>query len=165
MAKSVKPIPEGCHTVIPYLMVRGAADAIEFYKKAFGAQEICRMAMPGGNIMHAEIKIGDSLIFLGDECPTMMFSPASLGGTSVSIHLYVENVDAAHERAVKAGATSQMPPQDMFWGDRYTKLVDPFGHSWGIATHIEDVSAEEMDRRAQAFCAQMAEQAPKESAA
>jgi len=158
MASKVKPIPEGNRTVTPYLAVKGAAAALDFYKKAFGAEELCRMPDPSGRIMHAEFKIGDSCIFLADECPGMSNSPASLGGTTVSIHLYLENVDAAHDRAVAAGAKSLMPPTDMFWGDRFTKLVDPFGHSWGIATHIEDVSPEECSRRSQEFFAKMAQQ-------
>ena len=148
---AVKPIPEGYHTVTPYLCVRGAAEAIEFYKKAFGAQEIFRMPYPDGQkLMHAEIKIGDSHIMLSDEMPGMgssSKSPQSLGGSAVSQHLYVENVDKAMEQAVAAGATVEMPAMDMFWGDRFGKLVDPFGHSWSVATHIEDVPGDEMARR------------------
>jgi uncharacterized glyoxalase superfamily protein PhnB len=161
MANKVKPIPDGAHTVTPYLTVKGAAQAIEFYKKAFGATELMRMPGPGGAVMHAEIKIGDSLIFLAEEFPGMgNGSPSSLGGTTVGIHLNVENVDAVHDRAVAAGAKSQMPPQDMFWGDRFTKLVDPFGHSWSISTHIEDVSPEEMQRRSVEAMKQMANMKP-----
>jgi len=161
----VKPVPEGYHTVQPYLVLKDAAAAIEFYKKAFGATEVCRMTGPDGkSVMHAEIKVGDSLIFLSNECPSGQGNkaPATLGGTTVSLMLYVPNVDVLHKQAVGAGATSEMPPQDMFWGDRFGKLVDPFGHSWAIATHIEDVSAEEMKRRSDAFCAEMAK---KQSAA
>ena len=147
---AVKPIPEGYHTVTPYLCIRGAADAIEFYKKAFGATEICRMPYPDGTkLMHAEIQIGDSHIMLGDEMPGMgtSKSPMSLGGNCVSQHLYVDNVDKAIEKAVAAGAKVEMPAMNMFWGDRFGKLVDPFGHSWSVATHIEDVPPDEMTRR------------------
>ena len=160
MAKSVKPIPEGQHTITPYLTINGADEAIAFYRKAFGAQEIGRMPGPGGKgVGHAELKIGDSFLYLADVCPEMGgHTPKSLGGSPVGIHLYVENVDAVFDRAVAAGATPKVPPQDMFWGDRFGKLVDPFGHSWAIATHIEDVSAEEMKRRSDAFCAEMAKQ-------
>jgi PhnB protein len=157
MASKVKPVPEGFHTVTPYLTLSNAAEAIEFYKKAFGAVELCRMAGPGGQgIGHAEIKIGDSHLFLADECPGMgNRSPKSLGGTTIGIHLNVEDVDAVFARAVKAGATPQMQPADMFWGDRFGKLADPFGHSWSVSTHIEDVTPEEMERRAVAAMAQM----------
>jgi len=158
MAGNVKPIPEGNHTVTPYLSVKGAAAAIEFYKKAFGAVELCRMPDPMGRVMHAELRLGDSVLFLSEECPGMNNSPQTLGGTTVTLHLYVENVDAAFNQAVAAGAQTQMPPTDMFWGDRFSKVVDPFGHSWGIATHVEDVSAEEMERRTQEFFAKMAQQ-------
>ena len=161
MAKKVKPIPDGAHTVTPYLTIRGAAQAIEFYKKAFGATEILRMPGPSGAVMHAELKIGDSVIFLSEEFPGMgNGSPSSLNGTTVGIHLNVENVDAAHDRAVSAGAKSLMPPQNMFWGDRFTKLVDPFGHSWSLSTHIEDVSPEEMQRRSEEAMKQMAQMKP-----
>ena len=155
MSKS-KRIPPGFHTVTPHLEVRGAAQAIEFYKKAFGAEEICRMAGPDGqSIMHAEIKIGDSLIFICEEWPGMSRSPQALGGTPVTVHLYVNNADKVFNQAVAAGATAQMPLMDAFWGDRYGTLVDPFGHSWGIAQHIEDVPPEEMAKRAQAAFAEM----------
>jgi PhnB protein len=159
MTKKVKPIPDGCRTVTPYLTVRNASEAIAFYKKAFGAEEVCRMTAPDGkSIMHAEIKIGDSLVYLGEECPDQgpgNRAPQTVGATTVSIMLYVEDVDAAHTRAVTSGAKSHFPPQDMFWGDRFTKVVDPFGHEWAIATHVEDVSVEEMGRRAEAFFKQM----------
>jgi PhnB protein len=152
---SVRPIPEGYHSMTPAVIVQDAAAAIEFYKRAFGAEEVFRMASPDGTkIWHAELKIGDSLLMLGDEMPEMgAVSPKTLGGTGSSIHLYVEDADAVVQRAVAAGATITMPLEDAFWGDRYGKIADPFGHSWGIATHQEDVSEEEMARRVQAFTA------------
>jgi uncharacterized glyoxalase superfamily protein PhnB len=157
MAQKPKAIPEGFHTVTPGLVVNDGARAIEFYKKAFGAEELSRMTGPGGKgVMHAEIRIGNSTLFLGDESPEMgAVSPTTLKGTPVSLHLYVEDVDAAFKRATAAGATVKMPVTDMFWGDRYGKVTDPFGHTWGLATHKEDVSPEEMTRRAKEFMAQM----------
>ncbi len=154
-----KTTPEGHHSVTPYLAVKDAAKAIEFYKRAFGAQEVARMAGPGGHgIMHAEIRIGDSLLMLSDEFPGAgCASPQSLGGTTCQLFFYVPDVDAAFKRAVAAGATSRMPVSDMFWGDRYGKLTDPFGHEWGLATHKEDVAPQEMKKRAEAFFAQMAQ--------
>ncbi len=143
MSESVKPIPEGHNTLTPHLVVRGAGEAIEFYKKAFGAEEVARMAGPDGKLMHGEIKIGGSMIYLCDEFEGMTRSPQSLGGSSVTLHLYVENVDDWFARAVEAGATVQMPLENAFWGDRYGKLADPFGHEWSIATHIKDVTFEE----------------------
>lgn len=149
MAGTVKPIPEGYHTVTPYLVVKGAADAIDYYKRAFGAVERARMPGPEGLIMHAELQIGDSLVMLSDETPNMgNRSPKTLGGTTVSVFLYVDDVDAVHQRALDAGGTQKMAVSDMFWGDRFGTLVDPFGHEWGIATHVEDVTPEEMGRRA-----------------
>lgn len=158
MAKHVKAVPEGCHTVTPHLAVRGADRAIEFYKKAFGAEELMRMPTPDGKtLMHAELRIGDSRIFLSDEFPDMgCRSPQSLGGATSALHLYVEDVDAAFNRAVAAGAQVRMAVADMFWGDRYGKVVDPFGHEWGMATHKEDLTPEEIRKRADAFFAQMA---------
>ncbi len=158
MTKHAKSIPEGYHTLTPYLVVRGASQAIEFYKRAFGAEELMRMPGPDGkSIMHADLRIGDSRIFLSDEFPDMgCRSPQSLGGTASSLHLYVEDVDAAFKRAVEAGAQVRMPVADMFWGDRYGKLLDPFGHEWGMATHKEDLTPEEIRERANAFFAQMA---------
>ena len=151
------PIPDGYHTVTPYLICKGAAEAIDFYTKAFGAVERFRMPGPGGNVMHAEIQIGDSVVMLSDENPDLgALSPQTLGGTCGSILIYTDNVDSAYEQAVEAGATATMPPNDMFWGDRYGRLVDPFGHHWGVATHIEDVSPEEMGERAEAYAAEMA---------
>lgn len=151
MASKVKPIPEGYHTATPYLIVKGGARAIEFYKKAFGATELTRMADPSGKIGHAEIKIGDSTIMLADEVTEMGYrSPESLGGSPVSILLYVEDVDALFSQAVAAGAKVQRPVTDQFYGDRLGGLTDPFGHVWYIATHKEDVSPEEMQKRAAA---------------
>ena len=150
MATKVKPIPEGYHTVTPYLTVRNAARAIDFYKRAFGAREVTRMEGPQGKIGHAELKIGDSMIMLADEMPGMgNRSPESLGGSCSGLFLYVENVDSVYDQAVSAGAKPDQRPADMFWGDRYGKLTDPFGHSWSVATHKEDVAPEEMRKRAQ----------------
>jgi len=151
MTSAVKPIPEGYHTATPYLIVRNAARAIEFYRKAFGATELMRMAEPNGRIGHAEIRIGDSPIMLADEMPEMGFrSPESLGGSPVSILLYVEEVDAVFNQAVAAGAKVQRPVADQFYGDRTGGVTDPFGHVWYIATHKEDVSPEGMRKRAAA---------------
>jgi len=148
---NVKPVPDGYHTLTPYIVVDGAADAIAFYQKAFGAEEIYRMPGPGGKVMHAEIQIGDSRLMLSDAIPEMGGrSPKSLGGSPASILIYVRDVDAAFARAVGAGATVDMPLMDMFWGDRYGKVKDPFGHLCQIATHVEDVSPEEMGNRAAA---------------
>lgn len=154
----VKPIPDGYHTVTPYLTVKGASDAIEFYKRAFGAEEAVRMTSPDGNaVLHAEIRIGDSIVMLGEEMPAMeTASPATLGGTSGGLMLYVADVDATLAKAVEAGATVIMPATNMFWGDRYGRLKDPFGHSWSIATHVEDVAPEEMDRRTREWLAKAA---------
>jgi PhnB protein len=154
----VKPIPPGYHTVTPYLTVKGAAQAIEFYKRAFGAQEVERMPGPDGkSVMHAELKIGDSIVMLSDEFPQMgTRSPQTLGGSSGYLFLYVSDVDAAFKRAVDAGAKATMPPADMFWGDRFAKVSDPFGHEWGMATHKEDLSPEEIRKRGQAEMAKMA---------
>src|SRR5712691_4662341 len=144
---SVKPIPEGMHTVTPHLICAGAAEAIEFYKQAFGAVELSRMPGPDGKIMHASIRIGDSVIMLNDEMPDWgSFGPKSLKGSPVTIHLYVENADAVFEQAVGAGAKVTMPLDDMFWGDRYGKLEDPFGHHWSVGTHVREVSPEEMQK-------------------
>jgi uncharacterized glyoxalase superfamily protein PhnB len=144
-----KPIPDGYHTLTPHLVVNDAPKAIDFYKKAFGAEEITRMTGPDGkSVMHAELKIGDSRFMLAGEFPQMgCLSPQSLKGTPVTIHLYVTDVDAAFKRATTAGATPTMPVADMFWGDRYGKLTDPFGHHWSVATHKEDVSPAECAKR------------------
>jgi PhnB protein len=146
---AVKYIPEGYHTATPYLICKGAARAIDFYKQAFGATELMRFPGPGGSIGHAEIKIGDSAIMLADEVPQMGYrSPATLGGSPVSIMLYVQDVDKVVDRAVKAGAKLERPVADQFYGDRNGTIQDPFGHVWTIGTHKEDVSPEEMQRRA-----------------
>ena len=148
---SVSFTPAGYHTATPYLIVKGAAGAIEFYKTAFGATEVMRMPGPGGAVMHAEIKIGDSIIMLGDEMPGMGFSgPHTLGGSPVGLCLYFPDVDARLATAVAAGAKVVKPVQDQFYGDRSGTIVDPFGHVWTVATHIEDVAPDEMDRRFQA---------------
>lgn len=153
-----KPIPDGYHTVTPYLTVHNAAQAIDFYKAAFDATELNRMAASHGKIAHAELKIGDSVIMLADEMPgSDCRSPQALGGTSCGVFLYVKDVDAVYNKAVAAGAKSTMPPADMFWGDRYGKVADPFGHSWSLATHKEDVAPDEMKRRSDAYMAKMAE--------
>jgi len=151
MAAKVRHIPEGFRTITPHLVMRDASRAIDFYKKAFGAEEVNRAPGPDGkSIMHATLQIGDSRIMLCDEYPMMerWVAPASLKGTTVAICLYVEDADALFNRAVAAGATVSMPLENMFWGDRYGKVTDPYGHEWEIATHIEDVSPEELGRRA-----------------
>jgi PhnB protein len=155
---AVNYVPEGYRTVTPYLVISGAAQAIEWYKKALNAQEIARMPMPDGRLMHAEIKIGDSFIMMSDEFAEMdgNKAPKNLGGTAVSLHLYVPDCDAIYNQAVGAGAKGKMPPMDMFWGDRFGKLTDPFGHDWSVATHIEDVSEVEMERRVQEWTSKMA---------
>jgi PhnB protein len=159
MPNQVKPIPDGYHSLTPYLTVNDAARAIDFYKRAFGAQEVARMDGPGGKIMHAELKFGDSMLMLSDEMPGAGGrSPKSLGGTPVNIFLYVKDVDSTFQQAVAAGAKGEMPVADMFWGDRYGKVTDPFGHSWSLATHKEDVAPEEMRKRAQAAMAKMGRQ-------
>ena len=156
----VKPIPDGFNTIIPHLVVKGAAEAIEFYKRAFGAKEMGRMPFPGSDgqvkIGHADLQIGDSRVFLADEFPEQGATAPS-GKSPVTIHLYVTDTDATFNKAVEEGATATMPPADMFWGDRYAKLVDPFGHSWSIATHKEDVTFEQMQERMAAFAGQPCE--------
>ena len=145
---SVKPIPDGYHTVTPYITVRDAAAALEFYKKALGAAEVMRFDTPDGRVAHAEIQIGNSRVMLGDECPVMgNKSPQSLGGTTGGLCVYVEDCDAVFGRAVAAGATVMKPPADQFYGDRSGTVIDPFGHAWTIATHKEDVSIDEMKAR------------------
>jgi PhnB protein len=148
---AVKSIPEGYHSVTPYLIISGAGDAIEFYKKAFGAKELFRFPAPDGKIGHAEIKVGDSPIMLADEYPDMGYKgPQSLGGSPVSLMIYVDDVDVVFNRAVDAGATVKEAVTDKFYDDRIGSLVDPFGHVWHVSTHKEDVSIEEMQRRAKA---------------
>src|SRR5947209_5437262 len=155
MAGNVKPIPEGYHSVTPYLVVNGAAKAMAFYKQAFGATELVRMDAPGGKIMHAEMKIGDSPIMLADEAPERgIKGPQSYGGTPVGILLYVPDVDTVFSRAVAAGARVERPLADQFYGDRSATLIDPFGHKWTIATHTEDVPPDEMKRRMDAMMKQ-----------
>jgi len=152
MTASIKPIPDGYHTATPYLVVTNAAKAIQFYKEVFGAEEHLCLTSLEGKVLHAEIKIGNSPIMLCDECPDWKaLSPQTIGGTSVSILLYVEDVDIVVNRAVGAGARMLMPVADQFWGDRCGTVLDPFGHKWTIATHIEDVSAAEIGRRAKAL--------------
>jgi PhnB protein len=152
-----KAIPEGYHSITPYLIVKGGAKAIDFYKQAFAAAEIMRMPTPDGQIGHAEIKIGDSVIMLADEHPTMGYrSPQSLGGTGVSLMLYVDRVDDVFKRALGVGAKELQALTDKFYGDRSGTLEDPFGHMWTIATHVEDVAPEEMRRRAEKFMKEQA---------
>jgi PhnB protein len=152
---SAKPIPDGYHTLTPYMTVRDAARAIEFYKQAFGATEKGVMQGPDGKVMHAELKIGDSIVMLADEFPEFGSMAPSSGGSGTGLHIYSEDVDSAFDRAVKAGATVEMPVMDMFWGDRYGKLVDPFGHKWSIATHMKDMSMDEMGAAQEEFMKQM----------
>jgi PhnB protein len=160
MAAAVKPIPDGYHTITPYIRCRKAEDAIEFYKKAFGAKEMHRMVGPDGGIAHAELQIGDSRMMLGEEMPKYnMPSPQSLGGTGGGLFIYVADADAAFARAVAAGATVLMPLANMFWGDRYGKLADPFGHEWAIGQHIEDLTEDEIKRRGEEEMKKMAQPA------
>jgi PhnB protein len=150
MAK-VNPIPEGYHSVTPYLSIKGAAKAIDYYKEVFGATELFRMAAPDGKIGHAEIKIGNSPIMLADEFPEMEFvSPQTLGGSPIGLMIYVDDVDTMFNKAIGAGATEVKPLQDQFYGDRSGTLKDPFGHVWTVATHVEDVAPEELQKRAAA---------------
>jgi PhnB protein len=155
--KKVSAIPQGFRSVTPYLTVNDGPSAMEFYKKAFGAREVMRMPAPGGKLGHAEFRIGDSIVMLSDEFPGMSTekAPSSLGGTTGSLMVYVPNVDAAFKRAVDAGCKSLVPPTDMFWGDRFGKLADPYGNHWGLATHTRDVPPREMAEAAKAAMAQM----------
>jgi len=152
-----KPIPDGYHTVTPSLTVKNGAEAIEFYKRALGAKELMRLSSPDGkHLMHAEIEVGNSRVMLADESPEMgCQAPVTVGAVSSSLYVYVEDVDKAFQRAVEAGAKGLMPPTDMFWGDRFGQVEDPSGHRWGLATHKEDPSSEEMARRQKEFFAQM----------
>jgi PhnB protein len=162
MSTNVRPIPEGYRSLSPALTCKDAARAMDFYKKVFGATEIARMEGPGGMIMHAELQIGDSRIFLGDEFPGMSAAPnpqAPASAQGFSIFVYTEDADSVVQRAVEAGSRVDMPLQNMFWGDRYGKFTDPFGHNWGVATHIEDVAPEEMKRRSEAMSKQMSQAA------
>jgi PhnB protein len=159
MPSNVRPIPEGYHSITPQLTCRDAARAIDFYKKVLGAKEIMRMPGPDGRVMHAELQIGDSRFMIGDEFPGMSVAPAPSALHSSSLFVYTEDVDGLFNNAVQAGAKADMPPSDMFWGDRYGKFTDPFGHQWGIATHKEDVAPEEMKRRSEEWTKQMAKAA------
>ena len=153
---AVQAIPKGYHTLTPYMTVRDAARAIEFYKQAFGAEEKGVMKGPDGKVMHAELRIGDSLFMLADEYPEFgSLSPQSSGGSGMGLHIYVEDVDSSFDRAIKAGGKVEMPVSDMFWGDRYGKLVDPFGHKWSIATHKQDLSAEDIEQAQSEFMKHM----------
>lgn len=150
-SKKAKPVPEAYHAITPYLSLRNASRAIEFYKKAFGATELLRFAMPNGHIGHAELKIGDSIIMLADEHPEMgTRSPETVGGTPMALMLYVENVDKVVDRAVTEGARIERPVENKFYGDRSGTLTDPFGHVWHVSTHVEDVPPDELKRRAEA---------------
>jgi uncharacterized glyoxalase superfamily protein PhnB len=159
MAKNTPPA--GYHSVTPAIVVRDAAGAIDFYKRAFGAEEVSRMPGPDGKIMHAEIRIGDSLIMLGEENPQWGgLSPLSTKGIHGSLHIYVDDADASFDRALKAGAKVRYPLEDAFWGDRYGKVTDPFGHEWGIATRVKDLSPQEMQEAADAWMARAASKVP-----
>ena len=156
MAKNAPPVPKGYHTVTPSLFVAGAAKALEFYKKALGAEELMRFEGPDGKIMHAEFKVGDSIVMLADEMPEYGGKgPKSIGGTPVSFFVYGENVDAAWRRAVDAGAKEVVPLSDQFWGDRTGCLQDPFGHQWWLAQHVQDLTPEELRKNAEAHFSQM----------
>lgn len=149
---SIKPIPDGYHTATPYLIIKGAAEAIDFYKRVFDATELMRIPGPGGVLMHAEIKVGDSILMLADEFPQMdALSPKSIGGSPVGLMLYLPNVDEVFRRAIIAGAKELRPLQNQFYGDRSGTVEDPFGHKWTISTHIEDVTPEEIQRRMEAM--------------
>lgn len=157
MAKAKSPVPEGQHTLSAHITVKGAPQAIDFYRKAFGAIELHRMPGPDGAIMHAALRIGDSMLFLNDEMPMPDGgkSPTSIGGTAVTLNLYVPDADQTYKQAVAAGARETMPIADQFWGDRYGIITDPFGHKWAIATRKEDLTTEEMEQRGREFMAQM----------
>lgn len=157
MAGKVKAVPEGMHTLTPHLSMRDAAKAVEFYKKAFGATVLGIHHTPDGKVMHAQLKIGDSHLMLADEFPgSGIAAPPTLGGSPVVLNLYAEDIDTLFNQAVAAGAQVTMPMADMFWGDRYGQIVDPFGHHWALGAHQEDISPEEMERRGQAVFAEMA---------
>jgi uncharacterized glyoxalase superfamily protein PhnB len=156
-AKKVKPIPAGFHTLTPYLVVRDAAKALEFYKQAFGAKVRSVHYAPDGKVMNADLKIGDSILLICDEFPGPgCRSPQSLGGSTITIHVYVKDVDKVFNQAVAAGATVTMPLMDAFWGDRYGQLEDPFGHRWSLATHIKDLSSKQIEEAGKAVFAEMA---------
>jgi PhnB protein len=157
MTDKVKSVPDGFQTITPHLTVRDANRAIEFYKKAFGAQVLNVSPGPGGKVLHALLKIGDSMLMLNDEFPEFggQLGPSAAAGSPVALHIYLDNVDAAFERAVSAGATVKMPLMDQFWGDRYGVVIDPFGHRWSLATHSRDMSPEEMQREQEKAFAKM----------
>jgi PhnB protein len=154
MPSKTPAIPEGMHTITPHITLRNAAQAIDFYKRAFGAEELGRSLTPDGKIMHAAIRVGDSLIMMNDEFPNMNCSSAeTLGGTNITLHIQTEDVDSLFDRAVKAGAKATMPVADQFWGDRYGQVVDPFGQRWSLATRVEQLTPAEVEERAKAFFA------------
>ena len=159
MPNSVRPIPECHHSITPSLTCRDAAKAIEFYKSVFGATEIMRMPMQDGKIGHAELRIGDSNIMVADEFPGMSAAPSGSGTPAIDLFLYTEDVDATFSRAIAAGSRTVMTPENMFWGDRFGKITDPFGHQWGLATHVEDVAPDELARRSAEWTAKMAKAA------
>jgi PhnB protein len=159
MSNPVRPIPEGYHSITPAITCKNAAKAIDFYKNVLGASEIMRMQGPGGMVTHAELRIGDSVIFISDEFPGMAVAPTGSGPASSYLFLYTDNVDTVFNRAVSAGCHVDMPLDNMFWGDRYGKVTDPFGHHWGLAQHVEDVAPEEMKRRSAEWSAKMAKAA------
>lgn len=159
MSNPVRPIPEGFHSITPAITCKNAAKAIDFYKNALGASEIMRMTGPGDTVGHAELRIGDSVIFISDEFPGMAVAPSGSGPASSYLFLYTDNVDTVFNRAVSAGCRVEMPLDNMFWGDRYGKVSDPFGHHWGLAQHVEDVAPEEMKRRSAEWSAKMAKAA------
>jgi PhnB protein len=156
---AVHPIPEGFHSITPSIVCKGAARAIEFYKEVFHAKEITRMTGPGGTVGHAELQIGDSRLMLSDEFPGMASAPGPNTPTCSALHVYTDNVDALFDRAVKAGCRVEQQLQNQFWGDRYAKVRDPFGHAWGLAQHVEEVAPAEMERRAKEWMAKMAKAA------
>ena len=156
---NVRSIPEGYHTITPQLTCRDAARAIDFYKSVFGASEVMRMPGPDGRVMHSELKLGDSRIMVNDEFPGMAKAPEPTAVHSSSLFVYTENVDALFDRAVRAGSRVDTPLDNMFWGDRYGKFTDPFGHQWGVATHVEDVAPDEMQRRSEEMTKKMAKAA------
>ncbi len=162
LARAVAPVPEGYHTVTAALTIRGAGKAIEFYKKAFGAEVLDRVAGPDGkSVMHAALKIGDSRVFVADEFPGMgCRSPEALGGTTTSFYLYVKDADAAVKKAVEAGAMLKRPVENAFWGDRFGSIADPYGYVWDFATHVEDVPPDEIRKRGEAFAKEMASKPP-----
>ncbi len=155
----VKPIPDGFHSITPSLVINNANEAIEFYKKAFDAKEIYRFPTPDGKILHAMIQIGDSFVMMSDEFPTMgLKSPSSIGGTAVTLHLYVKDADKIFKQAIDSGAVVTMPIMDAFWGDRYGLVIDPYGHSWAIATHKIDMTPEGMRKAGEEYFASLSKQ-------